>query len=140
MRTRLVKWYCIAVLFVAFVLWQWVADYEFPLRVVVCPGAAVVAVEAFRAARNSWTVGFLSIALLFNPAVPVFPLAHNLGLSAIVLAAAAFAVSLPNLKSQPLLSMPSITDRNQAVNRCDTGRGLSTSIGSPFVWGTAPLP
>ena len=112
MRTRLVKWFCVAVLFVAFVLWQWVADYEFPLRVIVCSGAIVVAVQAFDAGRSRWTVGFLSIALLFNPAVPVFPLAHKLGLGAIVLAAAAFAVSLTKLKSQPLLSIPSITDRN----------------------------
>jgi len=112
MRIRLVKWLCIAVLFVAFVLWQWIADYEFPLRVVVCSGAAVVAVQAFHSARNRWAICFLSIALLFNPAIPVFPLANRLGLGAIVLAAAAFAVSLTKMKSQPLLSIPSITDRN----------------------------
>ena len=99
-------------LFVAFVLWQWIADYEFLLRVVVCSGAAVVAIQAFHAARNHWAICFLSIALLFNPAIPVLPLADRLGLGAIVLAAAAFAVSLTKLKSQPLLSIPSITDRN----------------------------
>jgi hypothetical protein len=112
MRTRLVKWLCIAALFVAFVLWQWIADYEFALRVVVCSGAAVVAVQAFHSARNRWTICFLSIALLFNPAIPVFPLVNRLGLGAIVLAAAAFAVSLTTLKPQPLLSIPSITDRS----------------------------
>lgn len=112
MRTRLVKWLCIAALFVAFVLWQWIADYEFPLRLVVCSGAVVVAVQAFRAAMHRWTIGFLLIALLFNPAVSVFSLAGGLGLPAIVLAAAAFAISLTKLKSQPLLSIPSITDRN----------------------------
>jgi hypothetical protein len=112
MRIRLVKWFCIAVLFVAFVLWQWIADYEFPLRLLVCSGAAVVAVQAFHSASNRWTMCFLSIALVFNPAIPVFPLANRLGLVAIVLAAAAFAVSLTKLKSQPLLSIASITDRN----------------------------
>ena len=112
MRTRLVKWLCIAVLFVAFVLWQWIASYEFPLKLVVCLGAAVVAVQAFHSGRNRWTTCFLSIALLFNPAIPVFPLTGSLGLVAIVLAAAAFAVSLSKLKSQVLLSMQSITDRN----------------------------
>ena len=112
MRIHLVKWLCVAVLFVAFVLWQWIADYEFPLRVIVCSGAAVVAVQAFHLARNRWAIGFLSIALLFNPAIPAFPLADGLGLGAIVLAAAAFAGSLSTLKSQPLLSIPSIPDRN----------------------------
>ena len=112
MRTRVVKWLCIAVLFVAFVLWQWIAEYEFPLRAVVCSGAAVVAVQAFHSAKHYWTICFLAIALLFNPAIPVFPPANRLGLLIIVLAAGAFAVSLTKLKSQPLLSIPSITDRN----------------------------
>lgn len=111
MRTRVVKCLCIAVLFVAFVLWQWVADYEFALRLVVCAGAAVVAVQAYRAARHRWTAGFAAIALLFNPFLSVFPLADRMGLLSIVLAAGAFGISLTVLKSQPLLSMPSITDR-----------------------------
>ena len=112
MRTRVVKWLCVAALFVAFVLWQWIADYEFPLKAVVCSGAAVVAAQAFHAARHRWTMWFLAIAFLFNPAIPVLTLAGRLGLLAIVLAAASFAASLTALKSQPLLSIPSITDRN----------------------------
>lgn len=112
MRTRLVKWLCIAALFVAFSLWRWIAGYELPLRLVVCSGAAVVAVQAFHSGSNRWGMCFLSIALLFNPAVPPVPLAHGLGLVAIVFAGIAFTVSLAKLKPQPLLSMPSITDRN----------------------------
>jgi hypothetical protein len=112
MRTRLVKWLCIAALFVAFVLWQWIASYEFLLKVFVSLGAGIVAVQAFHSGRNRWTMCFISIALLFNPAIPILPLANTLGLFAIVLTAAAFAVSLTKLKSQPLLSIPSITDRN----------------------------
>ena len=76
MRIRLLQWLCTAV------LWQKIADYEFPR------------------------------ALLFHPAIPVFPLANRLGLSALVLTAVAFAESLTRLKSQPLLCIPSITDGN----------------------------
>jgi hypothetical protein len=112
MRIRVVKWLCIAVLFVAFVLWRRIGAYELALRIVICSGAAVVAVQAFHSARRRWTICFLAIALLFNPAIPVLPLADRLGLVAIMLAAAAFAVSLTMLKSVPLLSIPSITDRN----------------------------
>jgi hypothetical protein len=112
MRTRIVKWLCIAALFVAFVLWQWIASYEFLLKLSVFLGAGIVAVQAFHSGRNRWTMCFLSVALLFNPAIPIFSLANRLGLLAIVLTAAVFAVSLTTLKSQPLLSMPSITDRN----------------------------
>jgi len=67
MRTRVVKWLCIAVLFVAFVLWR---------------------------------------------AIPVLSLAGGLGLASIVLAAAALAISLTTPKPLPLLSIPSITNRN----------------------------
>jgi len=112
MRTRLVKWLCIAVLLVAFALWSLIVDYELPLRLVVCAGAAVVAVQAYRAAKPRWTAVFLAVAFLFNPAVPLFPLAGGVGQSVIVLAAGVFAISLAVLKSRPLLSMPSITDRN----------------------------
>lgn len=112
MCTRVVKWLCIAALFVAFALWQWIASYEFLLKVFVSFGAGIVAVQAFHSGRNRWTMCFISIALLFNPAIPILPLANGLGLLAIVLTAAAFAVSLTKLKSQPLLSIPSITDRN----------------------------
>src|SRR5579871_2514056 len=112
MRTRLVKWLCIAVLFVGFALSRLITNYELPLKLVVCSGAAVVAVQAFRAGRHRWMTVFLVIAFLFNPAIPFIPLAGGFGLSAIALAAGAFAASLTALKSQPLLSMPSITDRN----------------------------
>jgi len=112
MRTRLVKWLCILLLLVAFALWRSITTYELPLRLVVCAGAAVVAIQAFRAARPRWSTLFLVIAFLFNPAIWLFPLAGGLGQSAIMLAAGVFALSLTALKSQALLSMPSITDRN----------------------------
>jgi len=112
MRTRIVKWLCIVVLFVAFVLWQWIARYELPFKTVVCLGAAVVAVQSLHLNKQRWTICFLAIALLFNPAIPILRLANQLGLVAIALAGAAFSVSLTSLKSLPLLSMPSITDRN----------------------------
>ena len=112
MRTRVVKWLCIVVLFVAFVLWQWISNYEFPFKTVVCSGAVVVALQSLHLNKHRWTICFLAIALLFNPAIPLLRLANRLGLAAIVLAGAAFSVSLTSLQSLPLLSMPSITDRN----------------------------
>jgi hypothetical protein len=111
MRIQLVKWLCIAVLFVAFVTWKLITGYELPLRLVICAGAATVAVQAYRAAMHRWTAGFLAIACLFNPAIPAFRFDGGLGLLTIVLAAASFAASLTALKSHPALSIPSITDR-----------------------------
>ncbi len=112
MCTKLVKCICFAVLFFTFVFWSIISDYEFPVRVVVCAGAAVVAVQAFRAASHRWTAAFLLIVFLYNPAIPVFRLASGFGLLVIVLAAISFAVSLTALRSQPRLSVLSITGRN----------------------------
>ena len=111
MRTTLVKWLCMVVLFLAFILWRSMAGYELGVRLVVCAGAVLVAVQAYRAARYSWAAGFLVIAVLFNPAIRAFQFAGVPGLLAIILAGALFAGSLDFLKSTPLLSMPSITDR-----------------------------
>jgi len=112
MRTTLMKWISLSVLFLAFVSWSANSNYEFLVRLVVCAGASVVAVQAYRAAKLRWMAGFLVIAVLFNPAISAFRLGGAWGLLTIVFAAASFAVSLSALKSQPLLSIPSITDRN----------------------------
>src|ERR1051326_6745509 len=109
MRVRVVKWLCVAELFVAFVFWQGIANYELLFSLIVCCGAAAVAFQSFHSARHRWTIWFLSIPLLFNPAVP-FPLANRLDLAMILLAVAAFAVLLTRLKSLPLLSIPSMME------------------------------
>jgi len=51
--------------------------------------------------------------LVFNPPIPILPPIDSLGRFAILLAGAAFAVSLTRLKPQRLLAVPSIADRNQ---------------------------
>ena len=76
MRKRLVKWFCIATIFVAFASGRLMGDYVIPFKLVVGASAAVVAVQAFRAAPLCWAAAFLAIVFLFNPAIPVFPLAR----------------------------------------------------------------
>ena len=55
MRTKLVKRLCIAVLFLAFVSWRSMPDYELAFTLVVCAGALVVPVQAYRATRRLLT-------------------------------------------------------------------------------------
>ena len=64
MRTKLVQWLCIAALFVALVSWRVAGDYDLAFRVVACAGAAVAAVQAFRAAQHRWTAGAVTIVPL----------------------------------------------------------------------------
>lgn len=112
MRTQIVKWVSIAALLLAVLFWSSASNYQLALNVVVCAAASVVAVQAVQARRYRWAAGFLAIALLFNPAVPVFRLAGVLSLALVTLSIAPFAISLTALRPQPLLTIPSITDRN----------------------------
>ena len=112
MRTKIVKWLCFAVLVFAFISYRSMTHFELAVGGVVCAGAAVLAVQAYRAGMRLWTAGLLAIAFLFNPAIPAFHLACSLGFFTAVLTAETFAVSLWVLKSRPQLSVLSITDRN----------------------------
>ncbi|MFB3829181.1 MAG: DUF6804 family protein [Bryobacteraceae bacterium] len=111
MRIKITKYVSIAALLLAAVFWNVAATYQLALNVIVSMGAGVVMVQAAQARKYRWAAGFAFIALLFNPVAPLFPLA-GLSLMLVLLSIIPFAVSLAVLKSQPLLSMPSITDRN----------------------------
>lgn len=111
MHTEVMKWVSIAALALAVLFWKSAPNYQTELNIVVSIAAASVLIQAFQAKKYRWTAGFLAIAVLFNPALPVFPLVGLLGLSLVLLSIAPFAISLVALKPQTLLSIPSITDR-----------------------------
>jgi hypothetical protein len=112
MHTQVMKCVSIGALLLATLFWSSAPSYQIELNLVVCVAAAIVIKQAVEAKKYRWTAGFLAIALLFNPVIPIFGLAGGLSLSFVVLAIGFFAVSLVALKRPPLLSIPSITDRN----------------------------
>jgi len=112
MHTAVIKWVSIVALMLAIVFWRSAPAYQAELNILVTIAAVVVLIQAFQSRKYSWAAGFLAIALLFNPALPVFRLAGGFGLSLVVLAIALFAISLVALRPNPMLSIPSITDRN----------------------------
>jgi hypothetical protein len=105
------KWVSIAALLLAVLFWRSAPNYQGQLNLVVSSAAAVVLIQAYKTKKYRWAAGFLGIALLFNPAMPVFRLAGGFSLSLVVLAIAPFAISLIALRPHQLLSIPSITDR-----------------------------
>jgi hypothetical protein len=109
--TQMMKWVSIAALLVAVVFWNSGVNYQLELNLVVSVAAAVVLVQAFQVKKYRWAACFVAIALLFNPAVPVFRLAGGVGFALVVVSIAPFAISLIALRPLPLLSIPSITDR-----------------------------
>lgn len=112
----MMKWLTMAVLLAAAVLWRSAASSQlaqFLLGFVVCLGASLVALQAVKAGRYVWAGGFTAMVLLFNPLAPVVPFDGGaLGRWLVLLAAVPFAVSLTTLRTQPLLSMASITDES----------------------------
>lgn len=103
------KWMAIATLFLA-VLGFPILSHRAILEVVVCVSGLLVVTQAIRASKYSWAAGFLAIAVLFNPVVPL-PLSRNAFLLLEWLCLGAFLGSLAVLRMQPALSVLSITSR-----------------------------
>jgi hypothetical protein len=97
-----------ALLLMAF--WQASAGAEIVLDILICVGAMTVATQAVAQPKYGWTAGFVLIAVLFNPVVPVV-LSRNIFFVLDLACLLAFLTSLEVLKSQRLRSIPSITNR-----------------------------
>jgi len=109
MFTKFMKWLSIMALLLGVFLSS-SASYRIALELVVCVAAAVVAAQAFRTGKYFWAIGFVAIAVLFNPAVPI-AFSHGRFLALDLVCVAAFMTSLAALQWKPILSVPSITDR-----------------------------
>ena len=112
MHAQTMKWISIGALVLAVVFWNSAANFQMELDLLVALAAGVVLIQSFAAKKYRWAGGFLAIALLLNPAIPVFRLSGGVGLSLVMLSIATFAASLVALNPQTLLSIPSITGRN----------------------------
>ena len=70
MFTKVMKVVCVgALMLMAF--WQASAGAEIVLDILICVGALTVATQAVARPKYVWTTGFVLIAVLFNPIVPV---------------------------------------------------------------------
>jgi hypothetical protein len=112
MLAKLMKWVSIAALLLTALFWRSALNYQLLLDFVVCMSAIVVVQQAVWAKKYLWGAGFVVIALLFNPIVLVLKPSGNLSLWVVLACIATFAISVAALKTEPLLSLPSITDRN----------------------------
>jgi Family of unknown function (DUF6804) len=109
MFTKTMKLVCAMALLLA-ALWAVSPGVGLLLDILVCVGAMAVATEAVTQPKYLWTAGFVAIAVLFNPIVPVV-LSRKAFLWLDVACLLAFLLSLNALKRQPILSIPSITNR-----------------------------
>lgn len=109
MFTKIMKLVCVGALLLA-ALWAVSPGVGILLDILVCVGAITVATEAVVQPKYLWAAGFVAIAVLFNPIAPVM-LSRNVFLGLDVACLLAFLASLTALRSQPILSIPSITNR-----------------------------
>ena len=85
--------------------WSFSAGYQLTLQFVVCGGALMVAWEAYRLEKQLWAIGFVAIALVFNPFQPM-TFSREMFLWMDFLSMAAFLASLIMLREKPEFSMP----------------------------------
>lgn len=111
MFATIMKWVSIAALLLAAAFRSSALDYQVLLRVVVFMGSIVVFQQAFQQRQYHWMAAFAAVALLFNPVAPVFQAAGSSFLLIVFGCSVLFVVSALTVRTQPLLSIPSITDR-----------------------------
>jgi hypothetical protein len=78
MLAQTMKWGTVVGLLVAAMSWHAGGNYRLLLDLVVSVGAIMVVKQAIRAKQYVWASGFVGMALLLNPIVPVFTPAGNL--------------------------------------------------------------
>jgi len=106
MPTKIMKWVSIVVLLPA-AFWQAPAGYQLALQFVVCAGAILVAWEGYRLAKQVWAIGFVAIAVLFNPFQPL-TFSREMFFWFDLISIATFLASLVVLKAKTRTPMPSI--------------------------------
>jgi uncharacterized membrane protein len=109
MFTKIIKLVCAGALLVT-AFWVASPGLEILLDILISVGAITVATEAVARPKYLWAAGFVAISLLFNPIAPV-ALSRDVFFILDVACLLAFLISLETLKSQPVLSIPSITNR-----------------------------
>ena len=110
MLTKNIKFVAVGILLFAGMLWHYATNDQLLFGSIVCAGNIVAAYHALRTQKRLLACEFLGVGLLFNPLVPIFRPADNLSLLAVWISIALIVTSLLTFKTQPLLSIPSITD------------------------------
>jgi len=111
MLTKIIEFASVAVLLTAGILWPYAAHQQLLFHSIICGSSFLAVYHAIRAQKRFMAWEFLGMALLFNPLLPLFR-AGDFSLLPVWISIASIVICLSALKTQRLLSIPSITDRN----------------------------
>ncbi|HEX5411708.1 MAG TPA: DUF6804 family protein [Terriglobia bacterium] len=103
-----------AISLLAAAMWTLPPGLELLIDVLVSVGALAVATQAAASSRKFWAAGFVAIAVLFNPLVPVV-LPRGVFFWLDLVCVVVFMVSLETLKGLPGLSFSSSPNRKSNV-------------------------
>jgi len=113
MLTRIMKWFSITALMAA-MFWRPSDGYGVLFQFVVSVGAILVVVQAVQARRYLWGIGFLSMAVLFNPVAPI-AFSRQVFVWLDFACLAMFAISFAVLKTRPLISVTGIINPGRRI-------------------------
>lgn len=113
MFTKTMKWISITGLLLA-LRWPPSTSYQVTLEILICVSALLVVTQAWRAQKYFWAAGFVAIAVLFNPIVPL-ALARKTFLWLDLVCFAAFLVSLGVLTARPIATVTGIINPNRRI-------------------------
>jgi hypothetical protein len=111
MLLKIIEFASVAVLLVTGIRWPYAAHQPLLFNSIVCGGSLLAVYHAIRAEKRFIAWEFLALAFLFDPLLPLFRPGDS-SLLVVWISIALIATCLTALKTQRLLSIPSITDRN----------------------------
>lgn len=94
-----VEWFCMALLLAIAVLGAYTTRFAVELRTMMTAGAAFIGYQAIRTRRYVFAATFAGVAVLYNPAIPVFALSGSRYLAIVLASVIPFAASLVWLNS-----------------------------------------
>ncbi len=109
MLTKILKC-CSVIALLATVVLRPSGGYALSTQFLICAAAITAVVESWKTGKPAVAIIFMLVAIGFNPVFPV-PMSQRIFLGTTTLALGVFTVSLATFRSQPRLSMASITDR-----------------------------
>jgi hypothetical protein len=110
MLTTIMKYVAIAALLVG-IFWRLSPNLRIYLDFVIAAGALFVLVQAASLRKYWWIVAFLTIACLFNP-IQAVRFSSEVLVTVQVMSVALFAISLHLLRTNPRMTIASITEGN----------------------------
>jgi hypothetical protein len=97
-RVKAVKWVSLLVLLAVAALWSDLTPYDVVARFIVAAGAIIVMLHTFHAQHYALAAVFGSLALLYNPVVPVISFSGDWQRAVVVASTAPFVASLASRK------------------------------------------